>query len=189
MLRPDYLNDTAFYLDAGGRHVWQPLAPSASVEVAFERPGLGWRGHAYFDTNAGQRALEDDFVRWNWSRSQHGADTHITYAVTALDGAERGLAVDFDRGGEMFLHEAPESVSLRSTGWGIERPARSRVALDVVRTLEDTPFYARSLLTTPNSTPVMHESLALDRFKTRWVRLLLPFRMPRRAWPASRIRT
>jgi carotenoid 1,2-hydratase len=27
----------------------------------------------------------------------------------------------------------------------------------------------------------VHESLSLDRFRTRWVQTLLPFRMPRRA--------
>jgi hypothetical protein len=27
----------------------------------------------------------------------------------------------------------------------------------------------------------MHESLSLDRFRKTWVRMLLPFRMPRRA--------
>ena len=181
VVRPDYLNATAFHLDTAGRHLWQPLAPSARIEVDLDRPGLSWQGHAYLDTNAGERALEDDFVRWNWSRSQRGAVTHITYAVTDHEGAERGSGIDFDQAGEISLHEAPEAQVLSSTGWGIQRPARSRVELDVVRTLEDTPFYARSLLSTPNSTPVMHESLALDRFKTRWVRFLLPFRMPRRA--------
>ncbi len=181
ILQPDYLNATGFHLDAAGRHLWQPLAPSARIEVDFDRPDWSWQGHGYFDTNSGARALEDDFVRWNWSRSQLGTVTHITYAVTDLEDAERGLGVDFDHAGEITVHDAPQALELKSTGWGIRRPARSRVALDVVRTLEDTPFYARSLLSTPNSTPVMHESLALDRFKTGWVRFLLPFRMPRRA--------
>jgi carotenoid 1,2-hydratase len=27
----------------------------------------------------------------------------------------------------------------------------------------------------------VHESLSLDRFRSRWVQALLPFRMPRRA--------
>ncbi len=181
VVTPDYLNATAFHLDAAGRHVWQPLAPSARIEVDIDRPGRSWQGHAYIDTNAGERALEDDFVRWNWSRSQRGPVTHITYAVTNHEGAERGTAVDFERNGEMTTHMTPEALRLPTTAWGIERPARSRVALNVVQTLENTPFYARSLLTTENSTPVMHESLALDRFQTRWVRFLLPFRMPRRA--------
>jgi carotenoid 1,2-hydratase len=52
--------------------------------------------------------------------------------------------------------------------------------LKVEQTLEDTPFYARSVLRSgAASGPVMHESLDLDRFKKAWVRTLLPFRMPR----------
>ena len=52
------------------------------------------------------------------------------------------------------------------------------------RQLEDTPFYARSLLaTTLLGEPVtaVHESLSMLRFRQRWVQYLLPFRMPRRA--------
>jgi carotenoid 1,2-hydratase len=49
--------------------------------------------------------------------------------------------------------------------------------------LEDAPFYSRSLLATHlagSPGPAIHESLDLDRFRSRWVQCLLPFRMPRR---------
>jgi carotenoid 1,2-hydratase len=51
-----------------------------------------------------------------------------------------------------------------------------------LRTVEDTPFYARSLLTDGASSPahVVHESLSLERFRSPWVQSMLPFRMPRR---------
>ena len=45
-------------------------------------------------------------------------------------------------------------------------------------TLEDTPFYARSVLVN-GSDLTMHESLSLDRFRSPWVQVMLPFRMPR----------
>jgi carotenoid 1,2-hydratase len=50
-----------------------------------------------------------------------------------------------------------------------------------VRVVEDTPFYARSMaMGADASTPeLVHESLSLDRFSTRWVQTLLPFRMRR----------
>ena len=66
-------------------------------------------------------------------------------------------------------------------------PRRTRCAPGLARiwdTLEDTPFYARSVIDTSMlGEPVraMHESLYLDRFDTRWVQALLPFRMPRLA--------
>ena len=53
----------------------------------------------------------------------------------------------------------------------------------VTRTLEDAPFYARSLVASQLlGKPVIavHESLSLTRFRAAWVRMLLPFRMPRR---------
>jgi len=73
---------------------------------------------------------------------------------------------------------------LPATGWRIERETRSDDVRQagVVRTLEDTPFYARSLVTSRllgQRVVSMHESLSLDRFASRWVQTLLPFRMPR----------
>jgi carotenoid 1,2-hydratase len=53
----------------------------------------------------------------------------------------------------------------------------------VRQTLEDAPFYSRSLLQTQllgSPATAIHESLDLDRFASRWVQCLLPFRMPRR---------
>jgi carotenoid 1,2-hydratase len=53
----------------------------------------------------------------------------------------------------------------------------------IARTFEDTPFYARSLARTSlagESLACIHESLSLDRFANPLVKLMLPFRMPRR---------
>jgi carotenoid 1,2-hydratase len=52
----------------------------------------------------------------------------------------------------------------------------------VRRTLEDTPFYARSVLQTRllgQDAIAVHESLSLDRFRNPIVQAMLPFRMPR----------
>jgi carotenoid 1,2-hydratase len=52
----------------------------------------------------------------------------------------------------------------------------------VVQTLEDAPFYARSVVASQlqgESVNAVHESLSLDRFRSGWVQVLLPFRMPR----------
>ena len=54
---------------------------------------------------------------------------------------------------------------------------------EVTRTLEDAPFYARSLVASQvlgKPAIAVHESLSLTRFRAAWVRMLLPFRMPRR---------
>ena len=53
----------------------------------------------------------------------------------------------------------------------------------MLETLEDTPFYARSVVeTTLDSAPVtmMHETLHCDRLVHPIVQNMLPFRMPRR---------
>jgi len=52
----------------------------------------------------------------------------------------------------------------------------------VVRTLEDTPFYARSELQTSlggRRMVALHESLSLERFKSPMVQAMLPFRIRR----------
>ena len=84
----------------------------------------------------------------------------------------------------------PARHTLPRTGWGIHRTVRTEPAsaggapATVLRTLEDTPFYARSLVRTRlggEAVDAMHETLSATRFGTAWVQALLPWRMPRRA--------
>ena len=182
LLRPAALNARGFHLDGGQRHRWRPIAPAGGVEVDFARPSWRWEGAAYFDTNAGCRALEDDFASWHWCRSHGRQGTAITYAVKDLAGHERALALAFAEDGSLEERPLPPEVQLPPTGWRIRRPARFDHAPMVLRTYEDTPFYARSLLADDygdRRTLIMHESLSLTRFRSAWVRRLLPFRMGR----------
>ena len=69
-------------------------------------------------------------------------------------------------------------------GWRVPRSQRSDTPPRLQQTLEDAPFYARSLVQADwLGQPVlaMHESLRRDRFARPWVQAMLPFRMPRRA--------
>ena len=62
-----------------------------------------------------------------------------------------------------------------------QRPQRERRRV-VLKTLEDAPFYARSVISAKllgEPVTLMHESLSLDRFKMPIVQAMLPFRMPR----------
>ena len=96
------------------------------------------------------------------------------------------LAVHFAAGQAPLPLALPASVPLRRSGWRIRRQVRSESHDDtkLLATLVDAPFYARSLLHTRlagASALTVHESLDLDRFRSRWVQWMLPFRMPRRA--------
>lgn len=173
-------------LDAAGRHRWQALAPCARVDVDLEAPHRCWQGHGYFDMNTGDRPLEDDFASWHWSRAtlQDGS-TAVLYDVRSRAGDCTSLGLRFDPRGGVDVFDAPVAVALRGTGWGIERGTRADTAggARVLRTLEDAPFYARSVLATRllgEDVAAVHESLSLERFRSRWVQALLPFRMPRR---------
>ena len=80
----------------------------------------------------------------------------------------------------------PLAAALPATRfWRVPRETRSDDGrAEVVRTFEDTPFYSRSLLSARlagEAVRPVHESLSLDRFRNPLVRLMLPFRMPRRA--------
>jgi carotenoid 1,2-hydratase len=184
-LIPSAIETRMLALDDSGLHRWQPIAPCAEVEVSLTSPALSWRGRAYFDSNAGDRALEDDFRRWTWSRAVVPGGTTVSYDVTPLAAkvAPR-LAMRFDAaGGVADLPPLPEAT-LPRTRWGITRAVgtmRGHIP-EVVSTLEDTPFYARSIVATTlteGKAIAVHESLSLERFRTPWVRAMLPFRMPR----------
>lgn len=200
-IRPADLAGDVFALDAASKHAWSPIAPVATAEVDLESPSLRFRGAAYIDSNAGDEPLERAFSSWTWSRSSSPSETAVTYDVRRADGSSALIAKVFGAGGEARDLEGLREMPLGRTRWGVDRSIQADAAMSpiskmqtaptmpktpkmpkIVRTLEDTPFYARSLASASfggRTSVVMHESLSLDRFKQGWVRFLLPFRMRR----------
>jgi carotenoid 1,2-hydratase len=171
-------------LDGAGAHRWQPIAPCARVEVALSNPSLRWSGQGYFDSNTGDAPLEDTFAHWHWSRACLPKATAILYDIGRRDGAHTTLALHCDVQGIVREFPPPPAARLPATRWRIDRATRTDdgSAASVTRTLEDSPFYARSLVASQvlgKPAIAVHESLSLTRFRAAWVRMLLPFRMPR----------
>src|SRR5690606_11370343 len=116
-----------------------------------------------------------------WSRTDLGDDVCVVYDVLERDGAGAPLGLRLGPRGVQPL-EAESRATLPRGSWGVERSTRSHGEASIVRTLEDTPFYTRSLLrTTFDGRPclTMHESLSMTRFVKPWVQFLLPFRLRR----------
>jgi carotenoid 1,2-hydratase len=186
-VRPLAVMHDSYVLDARGRHRWHPIAPLARVEVEFTAPALRWQGEAYLDSNFGDAPLEADFARWDWSRAHlPGGRVAVFYDVTRRDGSPHGLALQFDAAGTVRPIEPPPHAPLGRTGWRVERGTRSDAGAParVLKTLEDTPFYARSLVRSQlhgEPATAVHESLSLARFASPIVQAMLPFRMPRRS--------
>lgn len=186
-VEPHALNAADFELDAAGRHRWWPVAPCARIRVAMESPRLTWEGTGYLDSNRGSRPLEADFRCWDWSRAEEPvpADgTTVYYDLTRRDGSDHLIAHRFRPDGtEAPLPDPPPRARLPDILWQVPRTPRSDAGARVLKTLEDTPFYARSavsLMRGGQRLTGVHESVDLDRFDSRWVQTLLPFRMPRR---------
>lgn len=173
-------------LDDSGRHRWGVIAPRARIRVALDAPRCEWTGSAYVDSNRGSVPLEHDFTDWNWSRA-HLADgsTAVVYDVTRRDGSRRAVADRFDDAGRVTTFDAPPIAALPTTRWGVERWTRSEPSTPpaVTQSMESGPFYTRSVVSARwlgQPVTCLHEQLTLSRFERRWVRALLPFRMPRR---------
>jgi carotenoid 1,2-hydratase len=184
-LRPLGLSTFATTLDAAGRHRWGPIAPCARVEVAMHAPALRWSGHAYLDSNEGDEPIARAFTDWDWSRALLAdGGTAVIYDVRPRDGAERVIAQRFHPDGRSEPFDAPPRRHLPRTGWRLDRQVRSEGdAPRLLQTLEDTPFYTRSLLRTQLlGEPVtsVHETLSVPRLERLSTRLMLPWRMPRR---------
>ena len=140
------------------------------------------------DSNSGDEPLEDAFQKWTWSRASVPDGTVVLYDVThraaAAEGAAHAMALRFAASGAVQIVEPPPEVALPISGWRVPRRTRADAGHEaqVVQTLEDAPFYNRSLLQTHllgHPAPAIHEALDLDRFSSLWVQCLLPFRMPR----------
>ncbi len=183
-LTPRHWCKRRFELDCAGLHHWSPIASSARIEVRLDRPALAWDGEAYLDSNWGAEPLENRFRGWTWSRAHLPDRTVVLYDREERSGASRTLALAIDRRGAIEEISPPPPVALAPTSWRLTRYTRADAGSPAVirHTLEDGPFYSRSLLDTHlfgRPAVAIHESLSLDRFRSRAVQWLLPFRMPR----------
>lgn len=185
-LTPLFINESSFTLHDNGRHHWWPVAPSARVEVTLDSPALRWTGHAYFDRNWGDEPIEDGFVCWDWSRAGMGDETAILYNMNRRHADPLSLALRFAPDGGLSAFAPPRNYPLpRTPIWRVPRATQSDDGHPprVAETLEDTPFYSRSVIRThllDRSVTAVHESLQLDRFRSPIVQFMLPYRMPRR---------
>ena len=183
---PQVMPRRAFQLDGLGRHHWQPIAPKSRIKVTFDQPGADWEGEAYLDSNFGTESLEAGFREWTWSRAHLRDSSVVLYESRRRDGSAASLALRIaDEGGITEIDSPPVAI-LATSGWRVARSTRADPGhtASVRRTLVDAPFYARSIIETRlcgERVDAVHESLLLDRFRSKLVQMLLPFRMPRRA--------
>jgi carotenoid 1,2-hydratase len=174
-------------LDARAKHRWGPIAPCARVEVDLQQPGTRWSGHAYMDSNEGDEPVDRGFKEWDWSRTVLAdGSTAVIYDVRPCEGPDRVIAQRFAPDGSSAPFAPPPRQRLPRSKWGLPRTMRTEPAVPakVVQTLEDTPFYVRSVLSSGllgERVTSVHETLDLPRVVSLPVRLMLPWRMPRRA--------
>jgi carotenoid 1,2-hydratase len=173
-------------LDAAGGHRWGPIAPCSRIEVELQRPALRWQGNAYLDSNEGDEPIDRPFTEWDWSRSMLAdGSTAVIYDVRQKQGGDRLITQRFRPDGSSEPFEAPPRHALPRTAWRIGRTMRSDAGVPprVHETLEDTPFYVRSVLRSGlfgEQVTSVHETLNVPRLVSLPVRFMLPWRMPRR---------
>ncbi|MFN3958859.1 MAG: hypothetical protein ACK4NP_02985 [Parvularculaceae bacterium] len=182
-VRPAALTGRIFLIDAQGRHRWRPLAPRSHVTVAFDDPAVSWSGEGYFDANDGEEPLEDAFHSWNWARlSAEGSPPLILYDTAPRRGDPRRLALEVSADGGLIERRSPPLVRAAPTPvFRMERLLGGNGAR-LSATLEDAPFYSRSLMETmvdARRYRGFHESFSGDRLRSPIVKAMLPFRMPR----------
>lgn len=187
-LTPEFLADRAYLLDGAGNHSWQPVAPRGRVAVTCDWvPGGGWSGDGYHDMNYGSRPLEQDFKGWDWARgTTHDRRAILLYDSVLTSGAASRFGLVYSQAGEVNQFDPPASQRLNRGFWGVGGgiACDDGSAPELLSVYEDTPFYRRSLVRTDiagQSVRMMHETLDCERLAKPLVRLMLPFRMPRRS--------
>jgi carotenoid 1,2-hydratase len=182
---PQGLSHFVTGLDADARHRWGPIGPCSRVRVEMSQPAARWEGHAYLDSNEGDEPVDRAFDTWDWSRAvMANGDTTVVYDVRPRSGAGRVIAQRFRADGQAAPFQAPARQPVQRSKWLIPRTMHSEagVAPTVQSTLEDTPFYVRSILRSSLDGEVVtsvHETLDAQRVASLPVRLMLPWRMPR----------
>lgn len=186
-IQPEIHNTTEHRLDPNGRHIWWPVFPGARVRVVSEHlPDGGWQGEAYHDFNAGDRPPEADFLGWDWARGRSGTGTAtILYDAVLTDTTRRTLGLSYLADGRSVRFSPPHRRRLPRGFWGVQ----GGICCDAdgtprqLRKFEDSPFYSRSLVETRlagEAVTMVQETLNCRRLSNPLVRLMLPFRMPRR---------
>ena len=179
-----------FSLTADAAHRWGPLQPHARIQVEFTRPKLSWQGWAYVDSNEGDEPIDQGFSDWDWSRAHlPDGSTAVLYDLRSpgMDAQSSNvLALRFSNGQAPQAFSPGIRQSLGRTGWGLHRQSfqEGKQAARLQSSLEDTPFYARSVIRTTvlgHDVLAMHETLDARRFASAWVQSLLPWRMPRKS--------
>lgn len=149
IVTPSTLTGHTEQLDSNGHHWWSPIAPCSRVSVQMQQPGLNWNGDAYLDHNRGSAPLEQDFEYWDWSRAPYDSHTAIIYDVMRRDGTRATLALEVDKSGKVKSFTPATHTPLQTTTWQVKRSTFSdNGKARIVDTLEDTPFYSRSLVET-----------------------------------------
>ena len=169
------------------RHRWYPIAPRARIELELDEPALRFSGSGYHDVNEGDEPLERGFHSWTWARSELGSGSMIAYDVIEPGGSAHARAWRFDPSGEQPRittfdeHSLGPRLGLGPTLWGVGRSMRAPAgATRLAHTLEDTPFYTRSVVATEyEGEPVtaVHESVDLRRYDSWWVQFLLTYKI------------
>jgi len=186
---PEQLFNFSTPLDPRAHHHWGPIAPTSRVVVKLTHPEQSWSGHAYVDSNEGTEPIANAFTEWDWSRG-HMSDGScaVVYDCQFHEGNDHVLALRFLKNGEIKGFEAPQRKGMPKTAWGIPRRLRSEDSLGKITQLEDTPFYQRAVVQNSlmgEEIKSFHETLNANRFATKWVQALLPWRMPRLSSPCA----
>ena len=173
------------WLDDSQKHRWGPIAPSASIEVDIPSHKISWKGHGYVDSNEGDEPLETPFNEWDWARTTlEDGSSLVFYDIKQKVGRQRVLPLKFSQDGKVERIPPPPRQDLPNSKWMISRVMRAEPArpAHILKTLEDTPFYSRTLLSAGllgDRRLVVHETLNLKRFSSNLTKLMLPWRMPR----------
>ena len=180
-LEPQQLFRFQTALDADGRHRWGPIAPRARIDASFKDPALRWSGHGYLDSNEGDEPIEGPFASWDWCRADlSDGSVAVLYDIRPESGSDRTLALRFQPDGSVVDFDPAPRAQLGTTAWRVARSIRATPHR--VRTLEDTPFYARGMVEADllgERVVAMHETLSLPRLRSPIVKAMLPWRMPR----------
>lgn len=182
VVHPEALTGRELSIDPDGEHRWWPVAPLARVSVDFPDLGVRFSGHGYHDANAAPVSLESTFEHWSWSRARLPDCAVMTYDVSCVSGAQRSRSFKVTRRGELTDFDEPWRTPLGRSLWGLPRhaPADAGVSARIHRSLEDGPFYARTLVETRlegRSVLAMHETLAGHRLRRRIVQRLAAYKM------------
>ena len=133
-----------------GLHIWRPVAPFSRIEANSKSPGCPGPASAIMIPTGVPCRWKTASKAGSGPAPPGRTGAAIIYDTVLKGGATSAFALDIAADGSVVEDAVPPRKEMPTTFWRMARHMRAAAPFKAVSLLEDSPFYARTLLQGPH---------------------------------------